>query len=274
MLRAFGDFIIAIHLAVKNKSHHPIHFIASKHFEPLFNELNLTVPPNFSIQFFEFNIRHNIMGCLTDRYLFSFSTIKELITLKTFMINYPIPGQYFLEHKKRSALLSAFCGYQFKHIIDKQNVYQGYANFFAASLDDLENIPFNLKQSKLKVLLIPNARQQKREISTSIISIINNSSKQMGFELSLGSFGDQIIQLSSAIESLTYRNFNELIQLILQFDLIIGSDSMPIHLAQLLKKPHYILYPKYIEKQFFTPFALKHNTYFTFEEIIDKQSFF
>jgi Glycosyltransferase family 9 (heptosyltransferase) len=274
LLRAFGDFIIAIQLAVINKSGNPIHFIASKHFEPLFKALHLTLPPNFSIQFVEFNIRHNIMGCLTDRYLFSFNTIKELLSLKKFIGNNLIPGQYYLEHKKRAVLLSSFCGYQFKHIIDTQNVYQGYADFFSTSLDDLANISFDLKKSKPKILLIPDARQQKREIATSLINIINKSSIQMGFEMSVASFGNRINHLQADIHSLAYRNFKELIQLILQFDLIIGSDSMPIHMAQLLKKPHYIVYPKYVKKQFFTPFALKHLTYVTFEEIIEKQSFF
>jgi hypothetical protein len=274
LLRAFGDFIIAIHFAVKNQSGQSFRFLASKHFEPLFKALNLTLPPNCLISFIDLNIRRNIMGCLTNRYLFSPNSIHELLLLKQYIKHHSLTGHYYLEHKKRSWFMSFFCGYQFKNIISSQNVYQAYADFFSTSMHELENISFNINQSNLKVLVIPNARQLKREIPSSILGLINNSCKQMGFELNLGVFGNDASAMSSIIHTLRYRDFNELILLIKQFDIIIGSDSMPIHLAQFLSKPHYILYPQWVKNQFFTPFALKHQSYFTFEEIAERQSFF
>jgi len=71
-----------------------------------------------------------------------------------------------------------------------------------------------------------------------------------------------------------YRNFTELVALIRSADLVIGGDSMPIHVAQLFRKPHYILYPSYVKDQFFTLFALQHQTYFSFEDLYARSSFF
>lgn len=275
LLRAFGDFIIAINLAVKNQSSHSFCFVASKHFEPLFNALNLEIPPNFSIQFVDFAIKNNILGYFTNRYLFSTNTIKQLNSLRQYVQQHPINGHYYLEHKKRIKLLSKICSHSFNHIIDEQNVYQGFASFFNTSLEYLENIPMDFNQSNLRILVLPDARQQKRKMSPSLLMLIKNRCNQKGFKLSLGVFGDQSHhQYDSTIHVLRYRDFNELIQLIQSFDIIIGTDSMPIHLAQFLQKPHYILYPKYVKNQFFTPFALKHQSYFTFEKILAEQSFF
>jgi ADP-heptose:LPS heptosyltransferase len=58
-----------------------------------------------------------------------------------------------------------------------------------------------------------------------------------------------------------YNNFKELIQLIQEADFIIGADSLPIHLSQLLNKKHFILYPDEGSKAFFTPYALDNNSF-------------
>lgn len=274
LLRAYGDFVIALHLAAKNQLAIPIRLIASAHFEPLYKALPIELPANLTIQFVQFNIQHNIMGCFTDRYLINPSTVKELQTLKQYIKANPIDGQYYLEQKKRSSWVGFYCNHFFKTIIQDQNVYKGYARFFGAPLEPLANISMPHDFASKKVLLIPDARQSKRKITPALMELIKNDVENSGAKLTLACFGKLSMDVPPNLNTLQYQNFNDLVALIQTQDIIIGSDSMPIHLAQLLGKPHYILYPHWVKQQFFTPFAVKHQSYFTFEEMAERQSFF
>jgi hypothetical protein len=274
LLRAYGDFVIALHLAAKNQLSIPIRLIASAHFEPLYKALPIELPANLSIQFVPFNIQHNIMGCFTNRYLINPSVLKELQAVKQFIKANPIEGQYFLEQQKRSSLIGIFCNHSFKSIIQDQNIYQGYADFFAASLDSLANNSMPTDLENKRVLIIPDARLAKRKITPDLLELINNDWEMKGATTTIAYFGKPSNDASNHLNTVHYQNFNELVNLIQSKDIIIGSDSMPIHLAQLLGKPHYILYPHWVKHQFFTPFALKQQSYFTFEEMAARQSFF
>ena len=70
---------------------------------------------------------------------------------------------------------------------------------------------------------------------------------------------------SASTNKVVYANFKTLIQLIIDAELILGADSLPIHLAYLLKKPHYILYPNGYPQLFMTPYAQINNRFGTFD---------
>ena len=70
---------------------------------------------------------------------------------------------------------------------------------------------------------------------------------------------------SSKTKQVLYSNFKTLIQYIQEAELILGADSLPIHLAYLLKKPHYILYPNGYPQLFMTPYAQINNRFGTFD---------
>lgn len=272
LLRAYGDFIIAVHLASKNTLSTTITLVASKHLEPLYLAISPTLPPNVSIRFYDFGIHHNLMGCFTDRYLFHPQSFREMYRLRNYIRHHPVSEPYYLEQEKRSLLLGLITGYSFRHIIAAQHVYRGYADFFLASLDALENISFDLNQQGLKVLVLPDARQAKRKISDDIIEKVKTAFQKNESIINVALFGKTGNKLNG--DTIVYKDFSALIQLIRESDLVIGGDSMPIHIAQLMGKPHYILYPAYVKDQFFTPFSLKHKSYFTFEALRARKSFF
>jgi hypothetical protein len=274
LLRAYGDFLITLHLASKNKLSSPIRLVASAHLEPLFKSLPITLPHNLSIEFHPFYIHQNLMGVFTNRYLFTKHCLQELLALKKFIRSNHSNTPFFLEQKKRSSLLRIFCGHPFKFIIKQQNVYESYARFFKADLAGLSNIQWPVDLAQKKVLLIPDARQSKRKISPELIQLIQRDLETKQAKFSVGYFGQTKMDEAIPANRVLYQNFNELVSLIQEHDIMIGSDSMPIHLAQFLGKPHYIVYPQTVKPQFFTPFALKHQSYFTFEDILAKQSFF
>jgi ADP-heptose:LPS heptosyltransferase len=62
-----------------------------------------------------------------------------------------------------------------------------------------------------------------------------------------------------------YSSFGKLIELIKASDYVISSDSLPVHLAFYLGVPHYILYPKKVNKNWLTPYAKVNKTYGIFE---------
>ena len=70
---------------------------------------------------------------------------------------------------------------------------------------------------------------------------------------------------TSKSNKVVYANFKTLIQLIQDAELILGADSLPIHLAYLLNKPHYILYPNGYPQLFMTPYAQINNRFGTFD---------
>ena len=228
LLRAYGDFLIALHLAAKNQLKVPIRLIASAHLEPLFKALPINLPHDLSIEFHPFLIRNNLFGYFTDRYLFSLGSFHELLALKKFIKANQTSEPFYLEQKKRSSLLRFFCAHPFKYIIEDQNVYESYARFFKADLAGLSNIHWPIELAQKKVLLLPDARQSKRKIAPELIQLIQLGVESKKANLTIASF------------SVHYNNFNELVSIIQEHDIIIGSDSMPIHLAQLLGKPHCI----------------------------------
>ncbi len=273
LLRAFGDFIIAVHLASKNTIESAITLIASKHLEPLYTSLSLSLPSNVYIRFHDFGISNNLMGWFTDRYLLHPHSVTEMYRLRKYIRNHPVMEPYYLEHRRRSLLTGLACSYSFSHIISDQNVYKAYADFFSVPLQELENIPFTRHRKGIKVLIVPDARQIKRRIGNDIIEKIKAAYQGEDVSISVALFGST--KDPAAGETIArYDNFTELISLIKETDIVIGGDSMPVHIAQLLGKPHYILYPRYVKDQFFTPFVLKHKSYFTFEDIKTRKSFF
>ncbi len=271
LLRAFGDFLIAIHFASKSKVHSRITLIVSKHLEPLYIALAPELPGNIHICFHDFKIRGQMMGCFTNKSLFHPRTFIELLTLRSFLHKLMPEGPVYLEQKKRAFLPRLFCGYPFRSVVEYGSVYKAYADFFSVTLQQMENIPFETAKTVHKILIIPDARQPKRMISKQIIQLIRDAYAIDHIEIIVARFKNEATPDKG--DAIVYHDFNQLVSLIRNADLFFGSDSMPIHLAQFLGKPHYILYPRSVNPSFFTPFALRHKTYFTFEDIISGKSF-
>lgn len=271
LLRAYGDFLIALHLASKSRSSSPTTLIASKHLEPLYVAIAPELPDNIHIFFYDFKIRGQMMGCFTNKFLFHPHTCIELLALRR-MLHKLVPDRpIYLEQKKRAFLPRLFCGYPFYSVVRRCSVYKAYADFFFVSLQQLEEIPLETKKTAKKILIVPDARQSKRMISDQLIQLIQDNYTTGGAEITVARFKKEADPGRQDV--VIYHDFEQLVSLVRNADLIIGSDSMPVHLAQFLGKPHYILYPQSVNPTFFTPFALRHKTYFTFEDVKSGKSF-
>lgn len=297
LLRAYGDFVILLQALLESPQKNKYSLIASKHLEPLYQELALvTNVSSIQIQFIDFGITNTQLSLFTNKHLLSLNMLNELKQIKNFVKQNPNQeGQDYIEQDKRIGLFNAITGIHFNSIISTEPVYISYARFFENSgikkeINKEEGKAENIQENKFantkenkesetsnnnlnskKVLLFPDTRQAKKNIPSSLIYKLENEIASKGYTLEIAYF-KQVPDIkttnhenSTFNNKVVYANFKTLIQLIMNAELILGADSLPIHLAYLLKKPHYILYPNGYPQLFMTPYAQINNRFGTFD---------
>ena len=288
LLRAYGDFVILLQALMQSPQKNKYTIIASKHLQPLYDELALVIDlTSIQIQFINFGITHTQLSLFTNKHLLSLNMLAELKHIKNFVKQNPnTEGRDYIEQDKRIGLFNAITGLSFKAIVSKEPVYISYAKFFEnqdikevevthESRKDInsKNIEGKVLDNKLnakKVLLFPDTRQAKKNIPSSLISKLENEIEAKGYNLEIAYFKEApnsstANNSSSKTKQVVYSNFKTLLQYIQEAELILGADSLPIHLAYLLKKPHYILYPNGYPQLFMTPYAQINNRFGTFD---------
>jgi hypothetical protein len=141
----------------------------------------------------------------------------------------------FVEQSARLGLLNFCTSHSFQALFETgKPVYEAYG---------LQT--HGLSVGKGSILIFPDARLKKREIPSSVLAQIPGRVVRFGKD---------------------YKNFEELIDLIQSAEYIYAADSLPLHLAYLCAKPHYIIYPEGGKLDFFTPDALASGSYCTFNQ--------
>ena len=289
LLRAYGDFVILLQALMQSPQKNKYTIIASKHLQPLYDELALAIDlTSIQIQFINFGITNTQLSLFTNKHLLSLNTIKELIQIKKFVEQNPnTEGTDYIEQDKRIGLFNAITGLNFNSIISTDFVYSTYAKFFDIQnankkvdnkegkeineVEFKEGVEFdNNKLNSKKVLLFPDTRQAKKNIPSNLISNLENELAAKGYALEIAYFKEAptnttVNNTATKTKQVVYSNFKTLIQLIRDAELILGADSLPIHLAYLLNKPHYILYPNGYPQLFMTPYAQINNRFGTFD---------
>ena len=278
LLRAYGDFVILLQALLQSPQKNKYTIIASKHLQPLYEELALVIDlTSIQIQFINFGITHTQLSLFTNKHLLSLNMLNELKQIKNFVKQNPnTEVADYIEQDKRIGLFNAITGLSFNSILSKDPVYISYAKFF-----DIQDINKELqkeegqaaennKLNSKKVLLFPDTRQAKKNIPSALINKLENEMEAKGYTLEIAYFKEvpnspTANNASSKTKQVVYSNFKTLIQLIQEAELILGADSLPIHLAYLLKKPHYILYPNGYPQLFITPYAQINNRFGTFD---------
>ncbi|MFM1819905.1 MAG: hypothetical protein RLZZ402_264 [Bacteroidota bacterium] len=230
LLRAYGDFAIAVQALASTDR-----IVASLHLKPLYDAMisRGCISPQ-SIDFVDFGIRGSQFNLFTNKTFFSIDTFRQLSKIKQYVRANP-GSTDFVEQSARLGLLNFFTEHSFKAIFETgEPVYAAYG------------LPAqSLERKGDKVLILPDARLPKRVIPSSILSRIEGQVARFGSE---------------------YSNFEQLIDLIQASDYVVAADSLPIHLAYLCRKPHYILYPDGGKLDFFTPDALATSSFSTFSQ--------
>ena len=288
LLRAYGDFVILLQALIQSPQKNKYTIIASKHLQPLYEELTLVIDlTSIQIQFINFGITNTQLSLFTNKHLLSLNMLNELKQIKNFVKQNPnTEGADYIEQDKRIGLFNAITGLSFNSIISKEPVYISYAKFFeievikevevthesreAKNSKNIEGKVLDNKLNSKKVLLFPDTRQAKKNIPSYLISKLENEIEAKGYRLEIAYFKEvptstNVNNTATKTKQVVYSNFKTLIQLIQEAELILGADSLPIHLAYLLKKPHYILYPNGYPQLFMTPYAQINNRFGTFD---------
>ena len=230
LLRAYGDFVIAVQALAATDE-----IVASLHLKALYDALisRGCISPR-TIEFVDFGIRSSQLNLFTNKTFLGFDTFRQLSKIKDYIQANPGSSD-FVEQSARLGLMNFFTGHSFKAIFETgEPVYAAYG------------LPAQgLEKQGEKVLILPDARLSKRVIPSPILSRIDGQ---------LARFGSD------------YASFDQLIDLIQESDYVVTSDSLPLHLAYLCRKPHLILYPDGGKQDFFTPDALASGSFSTFSQ--------
>jgi hypothetical protein len=233
LLRAYGDFAIAVQALPSSDQ-----IVASLHLKPLYNALlSRGCIPARSIDFVDFGITGSQLNLFTNKEFLRVDTLRQLSKIKEY-IHVNTGSNDFVEQSARLSLLNFYTDHSFQALFETgKPVYEAYGLPSRGLGGDKENI-----------LIFPDARLKKREVPYSILAQIEGRVVRFGKD---------------------YQNFEELIDLIQSADYIYAADSLPLHLAYLCSKPHYILYPEGGKLDFFTPDALASGSYSTFNQFRD-----
>jgi hypothetical protein len=182
----------------------------------------------------DFGIKGSQLNLFTNKEFLGVDTFRQLSKIKKYTRANPGFSD-FVEQSARIGLLNFCTGHSFQALFETgRPVYEAYG-LSSRGLDDKDG----------NMLIFPDARLKKREIPSSVLAQIPGRVVRFGKD---------------------YTNFEEIIDLIQKAGYIYAADSLPLHLAYLCRKPHYILYPEGGKLDFFTPDALASGSYSTFNQ--------
>lgn len=230
LLRAYGDFAIAVQGLAPSDD-----IVASLHLKPLYDALISRGCISLrTIEFVDFGITGSQLNLFTNKDFLGFDTLCQLSKIKNYISANPNSTD-FVEQSARLGLLNFTTRHSFNAIFETgEPVYAAYG---------LK--AHGLERQGDKVLILPDARLPKRVIPSSILSRMEGRVARFGSD---------------------YSNFEQLLDLIQAADYVVTSDSLPLHLAHICQKPHFILYPDGGKQDFFTPDALASGSFSTFSQ--------
>lgn len=268
LLRSYGDLVVALGTYAAHPQPRQMELVASVHLKPLYDalcdaSLLARVP---AVHFEDFGIRHQILGCFTDRYLMRMSSLKELRSLGVYLkTNFATGDRIFMEQTARLPLAQFFTGVSLAGAVHngKQNIYQAYQAFWggASHANETTNPSMPTIQN---VLLLPGSRKKIKVLPISLVQELVALEQTAAVQIRVAGLPTEIEQIPG--NPLVYRDFSTLIDYMKAADFIISADSLPAHLAQLMCKPHWILYNSSINHAWLTPYAATHQCCGTFAD--------
>ena len=253
LLRAYGDFVILLQALIQSPQKNKYTVIASKHLQALYQELALVINvSSIQIQFVDFGITNTQLSLFTNKHLLSLNTVNELKKIKNFVKQNPNnEGQDYVEQTIRIKAINFFTGIEFKAMIEPNTIYSNYDIFFMnTTKKDYQTKELN------NILIIPDARLEKRVLKMELIESIRSYYKQKDKNITIARFKPK-----SDVNDVVYNNFKDLIKYIQDAEYIVAADRLPIHLSELFNKPHLMLFPNGHPRNFITPYALNNNSF-------------
>lgn len=270
ILRAFGDFVIFLNSILRSSKKEQYKIIVSAHLQPLYDALKKDInTQGLHIEFVNFQIEKGQLRLFTNKHFVSSKTIKEVNSIQSYLKqNLNNTGIDYIEQNKRLGLLNLLSQHKFQPIVFDKEVYASYDQFF-------DNETFDQQGSGHKngdIIIFPDSRLAKKDIPANVLKDITTQFQAKNIKYKVASFTKQPIGAYTSSKErkheveykVSYHNFETLIQIINSAHVVIGADSLPVHLAAILQIPHYIFYNEHLGRYFITPFAKNNNSFGTF----------
>jgi ADP-heptose:LPS heptosyltransferase len=289
ILRAFGDFVIFLNSICQSPQKGNYKIVASAHLLPLYDALKNEInTEGLNIEFLNFGMDKGQLRLFTNKHFISLQTLNEVRNLKAYLKNNPYTnGTDYIEQNKRVGLLNSLTSHTFQPIVFNKEVYFSYDQFFENNTDENKiaqplNFSVNQKPQKLtnhnhNILIFPDSRLTKKDIPAIVLKEITNHCSKNNIAYKIASFKTENNQVGVADNNIrnegesndigdlvNYNNFESLIQLIKSAHVVIGADSLPVHIACLLQIPHYIFNNDQLGRYFITPYAKNNKSFGTF----------
>ena len=254
-IRSLGDFIISASV-VKDSFRIKIPLILPEYLKPLFDV-------TCSERYFDVceYVSYRDQPAFFELYkVKSLNTLKRLINdIKTIVALGNNNNTYLLDYSSRRI---NFVRANLVWPDPNENIYTGKKKLFGKYYEKADepltgNLPGTLKPYN-RILVLPGSRIQTKRIDTALVYKIIKTFKN--FDIQIAEYGSAIDEPGNIIY---YNNFDQLINLINKYDLIISAESLPYHLAQYFKKAHFVIYnrSKHFKRTFMTPFIIDNGYY-------------
>ena len=250
-LRSYGDYVILLN-SIKNSRDKDLVILVSSHLKPLHDSILDDLDLKVEFKFINFDIDRGILPLFTNKDFFTMSNCKSMTSIKNYFRLNIVKQPAFLEQRKRSTIFNLITKINTRYIHSgMKNIYDSYTEFFDSTINHFK---YNMKKSD-NIILFPDSRKMNKILKKTVINDISNISGK----IKIAKFGFY----DNETNFISYSSFDELTNIIKNADFIISSDSLPAHLAEFYKKPHFILYNQKINFEWLTPFCKINSTYST-----------
>jgi len=248
--RALGDFVITAAIVKKHSV----------------SKIPVLLPSYLKDLFFELGADHyfDIKGYVNfPQYpkIFEIHKLKTIKDLLGYIRDYRIIASI---NKKPGYVVDAHCkrlflsGLKFLHPPADGHIYETRLKFLASQYNfknDAPDIRFSEANIR-RVVIFPGSRMKSKEIDFEVVKQIGNYFESKNVNVTIAYHTNEVPGDQDNTLVTKFTNFKELKQLIEKNDFIISADSLPIHFAYYLNKPHYCLYNTVTNDKWLTPPAL------------------
>lgn len=239
LLQSFGDVVIALNYLNQSS---PYQIIIHNSLEPLMKSLSKNK------KFYSFGNSDNLFPIFDlKKSIFSFSRFIDVFHLRSLLKKKIVFNNYEIIMPKQRLMHIISSNYKLNlcnERVNGENIY----DWWAKVLNQKKNEENKLFKNKKEIISIfPDSRIRNKMITEAKLKVIRFLLEKLNKKYEICSFGKE------------YKTFNELIKLILSSNLVISSDSLPLHLAYFYKIDHLGLYNKNVNKDFLTPYNNQHQ---------------
>ncbi len=244
-VKAYGDFVIALN-AISNFGSPDDILLCGDHLRPLSNALKSNVNTIWLG-----TIERDMPALFDCRKNGFINALKSLYFIRHKLLSTSDYDDYLIFDSMGVRQFMVSLGRNVKFLSKSSpNIYINYQNFFNSNFSsDLEKL--KIKKTNYTVCIFPDSRLSYKAIKKDVLLTISKYLGSKNIEYNIVFVAKDRYFHGAHHRSIVIEGFDKLVDIINQHDVIISSDSLPAHIAELFSKPVFVLSP--IENQYWLP---------------------